>query len=587
MAISNTSLLLSNPDFYNIRSSLKNFLKGQDRFKDFDFEGSNFAVVLDVLAYNTYQNAFLNNMIASEMFLDSAQMRSSVISHAKELGYVPRSMRSSISTVTIEIIPDDDPGTIIVPKHSLFSTSIGNQSFTFMTNQAHTITVDNDRYVLEGVNLYEGFLIEESFVVDSSQEKQKFILSNKNIDTTSIEVFVSNGGEEEQLTFATSMSGVDSSSRIFFIQQDYSERYELVFGDGVLGAELPHDTLIRVTYRITSGEAANGAYVFKPVASISGYTNIIVTTEAVASGGAAEEDIESIRRYAPLLHQTRGRAFTDDDYMVVLQQAYPEIQAINVYGGEKTSPPQYGKVVISIDIAGADGIPDIKKDQYYKALKRVNPTVIEPVFIDPQFLYLKVVCTPYYDYTQTNATNKDIEAAVTAAIMSYNGTYLNKFNTTFRKSKFTSAIDDAHTAINSNDTDVYLSYLINIDSLAITAQTIRFGNQLDPEASGWTVNSAPFKYNNKVCYLRAGGDDTDLYITVMNDDGTSTNIERIGRVDYAAGTVTIYPVSVQAVNGTGLKLYVKTKNRDIVASLNNIIAIDFDDLQVTAVAQRR
>lgn len=580
MAISNTALLLTNPDFSNIRSSLVAYLKAQDRFKDIDYAGSNMAVLLDVLSYNTYQNAFLNNMVASEMFLDTAQLKSSVISHAKELGYTPRSKRSAVASVDIAITPTDSPGTIIVPKNTLFSTTIGNQAFTFMTNEARTVSVSNNAYVLEDVNIYEGFLIEETFTVDSNVENQKYQISNFDVDTTSIEVYVSSGGAEEKYNYAASIIGIDSTTPVFFLQQNVDERYEIQFGDGISSRSLAHGTLIRVTYRITSGDLANGAATFKPVSTISGYSTITVTTVANASGGSDEESIESIKRYAPALNQTRGRALTEDDYKVILRNNFPEIQAISVFGGEKVTPPQYGKVIISVDIAGADGIPNIKKEEYYRFLKMKNSKVIEPLFIDPQFLYLRVNSTVYFDYTQTTLTTKDIEALVTSAITTFNTANLNDFDTTFRYSKFNNAIDAAHVAINSNDTSVDLACIVDHSALATVSQKLDFVNAINSTAAD-AVSSNLFKYDNKVCKLS-----DELGVLYITNSSNTIKLAEIGTVDYVTGSVTIFPFTIEELYSTTFKVYIKTTARDMIASLNNIIAIDLNDVTVTAVPQR-
>lgn len=578
--IDTTSLLLTNPDFENLRGSLVNFLKSQDRFKDIDYDGSNISVVLDVLAYNTYQNAFLTNMVATEMFLDTAQLRSSLISHAKELGYVPRSARSSIAKIEVEIVPGDNPGSIIIPKHTLFSTTIGNQSYTFMTDQAHTVSLNDSKYVKD-IYIYEGFIVEERVVL-SGEPSEKFTLSNKSVDTSSIEVFASTGGEEEQLKLATSIVGLNSTSSVFFLQQNSNEHYEIVFGDGISGKLLPHNTLVRVSYRITDADLANGAYQFAPIAPISGYSNIKIATQAVASGGASPESDESIRTYAPLLNQTRGRAFSADDYKVILSQAYPEIQAINVFGGEELTPPQYGKVIISIDIAGTDGIPDTKKAQYYNALKAVNPTTIEPIFINPSFIYLKINSEVSFDYTQTNLTIDDIKAKVIDSIMAFNGKYLNGFDITFQSSKFGTAIDDSHPSINGNDTSIQMVGEVDLDLSRITSYVIKFANEIDNSAPG-AISSSLFKYSNKICTIY--DENGTLYIVPSNS--TETKIIQIGSVDYENGTVTLLPFTPDAVYNGVFKIYMKPKSGELTAKMNNILAINLNDVTVNVTAKRK
>jgi len=354
--MANTSLLLANPDFDSIEASLKAFLKTQTRFVDYDFEGSNLSMLINLLAYNSYQDAFLSNMAASEMFLDTAQLRSSVVSHAKELGYTPRSYRSAKAVVTIQITADDNPGAIIMPKGTLFITQVGSRTYTFTTDKAYNILATSGSYQVTGIEIFEGFPVTERFTVNSEIVSQRFALKNSKMDTRSLYVTV-NGTQYKQ---ASSVLDLKNDSLVYFLQLGNDGYYELVFGGDVIGKQPVHQDVIEASYRVSVGSDSNGARVFRPGGSIAGYTTITVTTENIAQGGDSTETTESIRRNAPLMYQTRNRAVTTDDYKVLLQQQFPEIAAISVYGGEQMDPPQYGRVFIAVDIDSAYGASDVE-----------------------------------------------------------------------------------------------------------------------------------------------------------------------------------------------------------------------------------
>jgi hypothetical protein len=577
----NTALLLTNPNFLNIKSSLKHYLQGQDQYKDFDFEGSNFNVILDVLAYNTYQSAFLDNMVASEMFLDTATLASSVISRAKELGYTGRSMRSAQSQLSIEITPTDTPGTIIVPAGYAFSSSIGSQAFIFLTTSAVVVVNNNGTYIGD-VNIKEGFQVQETFVV-SGVDTQKFLLSNFNVDTTTIQVYISNGGAETLYTAVDSIIEVTNKSLIYFIEQDYSGAYQLIFGDNNIGAALPTNTTIRVVYQVSSGELANGCTTFTPTGTIAGYSTIVVNTNTVASGGSAPESINSIKRNAPMLYQTKNRAVTDRDYEVILQDAFPEITSIHAYGGEKNIPPQYGKVIIGVVIAGIQGIPQTKVEQFTNFLTSRNSTIVTPVFITPTYVWIKVNSTVFYDYTQTALSKGYIESAVINKIQNYNSTYLNAFDTTFRSSKFSTEIDNADASINSNDTEILLAASISLDELSQVSQVINYENELDSTFPN-VVTSNFFSYQGKVCSLISS--DGIVYVQT-NTNNTVGLLSQVGTIDYLTGIITLTVFQIDSVVGTSLNVYVKPLNTDLTVKLNNVLAIDFSQLSVIAVPELR
>ena len=580
---SNNALLLTAPDFFSIRGSLKNYLQNQDQFQDYNFEGSSLSVVLDLLSYNTYQNAFLTNMVASEMFIDTAQLQSSIISRAKELGYTPRSSRSAISYINIQIYPNDNPGSIIVPAGTLFTSSIGNQSFSFSTDEAYVINSSNNQYIINNVPLYEGFSIQDVFTITSNAQNQFYDLSNANVDTTSISVFITENGPEVEYTYTNSIVGLTATSNVYFIQQDFNGLYQISFGDGVTGYSPGINALVRVPYIVSSGIAPNGANTFVNASTIGGYSNVIITTSSSASGGDIEEDIESVRYYAPRLNQTRGRAFTDDDYKVILKNTFPEIKAINSFGGQLVNPPQYGTVLISISLANSTGVPQINQQKYFNFIKTINPTLINPVFIDPQYFYLNVNTTVYYDYTLTSLSQTDIEAEVLQTILDYNSAELEDFDITFRFSNLTTLIDASDNSINSDDTTVLLSIPLNTSALANTSWTINFANQLSTDDC---ISSTNFKFNNTVCQFADDGLG-NLLINTTSTTGVTSKVEVAGTINYLTGTITIFPITFQQIFGSTIKLFAKTLSKDITATMNTILAVDQSNIIINVVPQKR
>ena len=462
MTIANSALLLTVPDYSNIRGSFVGFLKNQKQFADYNFEGSNISVIIDLLAYNTYQNAFLTNMVATEMFLDTALLPSSVISRAKELGYTPRSVTSSSATLNVQIFPNDNPGVITIPSGTPFSTSIGNQSFNFYTESSYVISQSNGIYIAPAVNVYEGFPIQDVFTVNTFSTNQTFNLSNANVDINTVQVYVTENGPEAEYIYTSTIVGLTSTSNSFFIQQDFSGNYQIEFGDGVTGYNPGPMAAIRVTYKACAADAPNGANNFVNSTTIAGYSNVVVSVVTASLGGAPAESISSIKYYAPLKSQTLNRAVVETDYEILLRDQFPEITAIHAFGGQDMNPPQYGQVVIVVALAGiTNGLPAIKVNQYTNFIKAKNLTLITPIFIAPTYISIRLNSTVYYDYTQTSLSSSDVEAAVLSAIQNYNKANLSDFDTVLRYSKLGTAIDNALPAINSNDTTLTMSSALN------------------------------------------------------------------------------------------------------------------------------
>ena len=592
----NTSINLVNLDFANLKESFKTYLKSQNLFKDYDFEGSNINVLLDVLSYNTYMNSFYLNMVGNEMFLDSAQLRESVISRAKELNYTPRSFKSARATVTLTIQTDGSVASVIMPKGTTFTSRIGSNSFTFSTDENRVISGANSTFVSDEIVIYEGQYVNDTFNVNNSDASQRFVLSNPTIDTDSLTVTVIEDNGTEILTYlrATSLFDKQANSQIFFVQGAENEKYEVLFGDGVLGRKPKDNSVVVCEYRICKGELPNGAFKFASDGAISGFSNVAVSTVSAAAQGAIHESIESVKFNAPRYFTTQERAVTAEDYRNLLILNFPEINAVSVYGGEEAVPPVFGKVFIAVDLKNVDGIPDIRKQQYYNFIKPRASLSIDPVFIDPDFMYVSIDSTVRYNLNTTALNSESIKELIISAIKSFNTTYLDDFNTTLRYSSLVRAIDTVDRSILSNDTIIRPIRVVLPDVGVDKSYDIDFAQELEnnfadlqkthPSNYISTIESTTFVVQNKLVSLE---DDGKGNITTITLDGTThTVVNTVGTVDYKTGKVQLTKLNITSYSGTGIKIFARTKRKDISSLLRTILTIKDEDININIVSER-
>lgn len=584
-----TSKPITELDFDQIKTALKTFLQGQDRFADFDYDGSNMAVILDVLAYNAYMQNFHSNMAIAEMFLDSAQLRSSVVSHAKELNYLPRSRRSSTALLDITFSPGDSPATITIAKGTKFNATIDGQSFTFSTDQAHLVESNNGVYQLTSVPVYEGRLEKEYFDVTTSS---KYVISSKDVDTDSItvKVYDSSAANANSSTyiFKSNLFGLSATDKVFFLQPAKTDHYELTFGLDVFGKQPEVGQVIEVSYRISSADDPNGAETFTSVGDIDGYTPT-VSTRAVATGGAVAESTSSIKFYAPKSIQIQDRAVTESDYINLLKNRFAEIESVSVYGGETQDPPQYGRVIVAVDVTGGDGVSNNAKERYRQFLKDRSPLSIEPVIVSPKRLYVEVSTLVFYNRNTTDQSVDSLKASVRAAIQTYNTNQLNDFGKTARVSRISRAIDDADPSIVSNDTELHLVFDLNPTLGTNTNFSIQSGNQLivgdqlnsqgDLTTHQASVKSTNFTYQSTTSFIQDNGLGK-LQILTNTAQGAKIMAEDIGTVDYGTGAIIIRGLNVSAFSGSAIKLYLVPEVETINSPKDRIISIRDTDVIV-------
>lgn len=594
--MANTSIDLIGLDFASLKTNLKEFLKTQTQFKDMDFEGSNINVFLDLLAYNTYLNAYYTNMVASEMFLDTAILRDSVVSHAKELNYVPRSFNSAKADVTVAITPATQVTSVVIPAYTTFTSRVGSNTFTFSTDDTIVIT-DSTNGVFSYVgNLYEGALVTEAFTVNQANAAQRFMISNRAVDLSSVSMTVYEDNGETTLTYkqVDNIYNLDETSQVYFTQGGQQGQYEIVFGDNVFGRKPKDGAVISLKYRVSSGELPNGARTFVSDAAIDGHTNVVVTTQSAAAGGAIYESIDSIKYNAPRNFQTQGRAVTEDDYETLLKAQFPDIQSVSAYGGETVSPPVYGKVFIAVDAQGSDGATDSQKKNYYDYIKTKTPVSIDVAFTKPEFLYLIISTSINYNVNVTKKTSSDIGALVQASVSDFNNTYLEKFKASMYHSQLLTAIDKADLSIISNDTQVFLSK--RIAPITNTDYRVNFSlnNELEQETGvrlaedevhyGHSVTTSAFTYLGTRCIII---DDTlgNLYIAA-EAAGTVSVLTQIGTVDYKKGTIDIPALNVSDYEGNSIVFKCRTLSKNILSNQNAILKIDDRDVSVTVTPVR-
>jgi len=587
MATANSSISLASLDFDTLKNNLKAFLSTQSAFKDYDYEGSNMNVLLDVLSYNTFMNAFYLNMAVSEMFLDSAQLRSSVASHAKMLNYTPRSRRSAAAVINM-VIPTSNANVLTIPKGTSFTGKNLNGNYTFTTDKTLTLTSGNNTFTAANLHIYEGSYSQDAFVMNYSDETQKFTLLNPNIDAESMVVVVSenNGANTAEFLLAENLFGLDNTSNSYFLQTDIDGRYQIVFGDGVLGRRPLNGAVITAEYRSCEGDLANGIDTFVIENDLGGINNtdvqagLTTTTVTNSADGAMAESIESIRYNAPRHFQTQERVVTNQDYIDLILANFPDIQSVNAYGGDVISQfgdVEYGKVYVSASTYSGNALTQTRKNDLLSFLKPRAVLGITPVIIDPEYMYVTLSSKVHVDFTQTGLTPSQMNTVVVNAISTFNSNELQQFGRNFRLSALMSAIDLADASILSNETTAFI-YKKFVDLETINGQifTADFhGNALRPGS----VLSNAFKSGGRTYTLTdyiSGVNNTagNLYKLESTVSTSSINYSVVGSVDYTNGTVRVSSTQIDSVPTGGLRIFAAAVNQDIYANRNNIVEID-------------
>jgi hypothetical protein len=600
--MANNSISLVNLDFDILKSNLKTYLKDQSQFADYDFDGSNMSVLLDILTYNTHLNAFYMNMAISESFLDSAQLRNSVISKSKELNYVPRSAKSSKASVNISF-PQSNLSIFQIPFGTRFTGKSGNGTFTFTTDQSYIVYPSGGRFT-SNIDIYDGTYTTDVFVVDTSVEAQRFIMSNDNIDTDSLTVIVSlDSGQTNTLyTAATNLYGLTPTSNVYFVQATEDTKYELVFGDGIFGNYPLNGSVIYSNYRISSGGASDGSTNFTlddnlgPINGIGSITSTIGVV-STASGGFTAEDIESIRFNAPRHYQTQDRAVTTNDFKNLVLMNYRDVKAVNVYGGETIADKvDYGKVYIAgVTYSGAP-LSDYEKQDIEVFLSEKCTMGIVPRMIDPDYLYLLISSSVKYDPNSTVNSPSDIKNIVTSAISNYNLTNLTKFDIEFKLSRLEAAINDSDKSISSNETNITLRKDVNPQLNTDTYIDINFRNEIIAGSFLSTVflsDGKKYQYtdfnplNNTIVVTQVSGgritvknSSKNVYLKDVSNPGYEI-YSIAGVIDYQFGIISLNKISINGfVDSSSIQFYATPSKQDVKTKNNDLIQIDLKNLAI-------
>ena len=591
-------------DFDNIKSNLKTYLKGQTEFTDFDFEGSGMSVLLDTLAYNTHYNAFMANMAANEMFLDTAVKRNSVTSHAKALGYTPVSVKAAIAYVDVTV-NDANTASVVMPVGYAFNTTISGVGYQFVNVTTRTLQPTAGVYTFSNIPIYEGSWVTTNYTVNTNDSDQKFILNNDNVDISTLLVQIQTSSSDTTITtytLANNLVEVKSTSTVYFTQETLDGEWEVYFGDGVVGTALVDGNIVQLSYVVTNGTAANGAQSFTAAGALSGFNNINIAIQSAASGGAVAEKIDTIKYNAPFSYAAQNRTVTAADYKAIVPQLYSNVKAIAVWGGEYNSPAVYGKVYISILPNTGTALTTSTKASIVTLLKDYNVVSVTPEVIDLETT--KVVPTINFKY-DANATTKSASALaslITTSITSYSTSQLEKFESVFRYSKFTTLIDDVNPAILNNITNIKISKTFKPTLGSALKYTISFSNALyNPHSghlasiagvtAGGILSSTGFTLagNTETWYLE---DDGAGIVKTYYVSGTSKVYQAasVGTIDYTTGDVVLTKIDIATVGdvdgatSTSIRILVQPASNDVVPVRNQILEIDLVNLSITGTA---
>jgi len=586
--MANTSTNLTTLDFDTVKQNLKEYLQSQSIFKDYDFEASNINVLLDVLSYNTQLNAFYLNMIGNEMFLDSALLRDSVVSHAKELNYLPRSFRSASANVNITI-SDPVSSSVTIPRGTSFTGTSENKNFTFVTDKNIAVGGSGGVFIANNVTLYEGDYTSDSYVVNY-QSPERYIITNKTVDINSLLVTVieDNGSTTLSYSRRDSLFGLDSTSEVFFVQAAENETYEITFGDGVIGRRPKDRSVVLIQYRACNGELPNGIRQFVADDDIGTGVVIEIEVNSSASGGSISESLSSIKKNAPKAFTTQERAITSNDYKSLLLQNFSDINDIAVYGGEEESPPQYGKVIISVDLKNTDDLPRTRRIAYEQFIKPRSPLTVTPVFTTPNYLYVEVRTNVKYDITKTSLSIDDIRSLVESAISNYNSANMNGFNKTLYLSNLITDIDNAQVGIVSNDTEINVIKSFVPSTIFADNYDINFELPLKdnigelasnrPSTEVSVIRSSNFILNENEVFLEDDGNGIMRIVERRGDNLYA--LQEAGTVDYKTGIVQLVNFKPLQLINNRIDVYATPVEKDVTSMNRTILKIRPEDIKV-------
>lgn len=577
MASNKSTLNVSELNFDDIKTSLKTYLRSQTEFSDYDFDSSTLSILLDVLAYNTYHNSFYLNMVGNEMFLDSAQLRNSVVSRAKMLNYVPRSARGATAALSAVITPDDSPTGVTVPANTQFTSTIDGIEYTFVTSGATTMSPQDNGTFTGTLNIVEGTPLQHRFTV-STANPVRYILPNENTDTTSFTVRIQESSSNTTVStynLAGDLSSVNSTSKIYFVQENEDNLYEIQFGDSIFGKKPIDGNIIIVDYRITSGNTVNGVNTFSAPESLAGYSNFTITTTSSAQGGAPQETIDSIKFNAPFKFQAQDRLVTKQDYKNIILSEQGDIQSISVWGGEENIPAVYGKVFIATKPLSGAILSNQRKEAIRASLKTRNTVSIDVEMVDATYLYINPTITVRYNPQTTSLTAGELNTIIQNSLISYESNNLGTFDQKFYLYKMIETIKDVNSSFVSVDADITIEKRF-IPLTTKNTYQLAFNQAVYHPHEGHLnglVSTSSFTIDG------ISGQKIDdngygiLRSFIQTPTGKVYRNRNFGIIDYDTGLVTINNTLISAYDGEYLSVKVKPRNKNIFASRNQILLI--------------
>ena len=596
-AISNR-LDVSELDYDGIRENLKTFLQNQAEFSDYDFEGSGMSVLLDLLAYNTHYLSFNANMLSNELYLDSADIRKNVVSLAKQLGYTPTSVTAP--SAIIDILVNNVPTTtasITMAKGTTFNTSIDNVTYNFITNEAITMQPTDGVYKFENVKIFEGTAVSFQYTVDSSDVDQKFTIPSNLADTSTLKVKVQNSSSDtttSTFTKSQTLTEIDSTSKVYFLQEQDDGRFEVYFGDGVLGKAVEDGNIIILEFIVTNKDIANGASTFTLGGTVGGFTDVTITTKSSAQGGSVAQSNNSIRFNAPLQYQSQNRAVTVKDYETLTQTFYPNAESISAYGGEDAETPVYGKVFIGVVPKSGATLTEATKLDIVNNLKKYNVASVTPEIVTPETTSILLTSNVKYSENATTKSSDTLRSNVINTISNYSSTNLQKFEGLFRYSQLIQDIDETDTSILSNITTVKIRKDFTPTLSSAVTYNIFFRNALFNPHSGHDASAGGILSSSG---FKITGSDEEMF---LNDDGAG-NVRMFylvsgvktyqnntqGTINYSTGQITLTSLNIASISNirgstsTVIELTVTPDSNDIIPVRDQILQIDVANSSVT------
>ena len=585
-----SKLQIAELDFDTIKNNLKDYFNSQAEFTDHDFGGSAVSVLLDILSYNTYYNAYYLNMLASESFLDSAQLRDSVVAKASMLGYTPQSATGSKANVSITVTPGDSPASITIDKNTQFTSSVNGTSYVFCTANSATITPVDGVYTASGVTLTQGIPLTFRYTANTANTEQKFLLPNANTDTDTLTVTVQESATDTNTsvyTKATDITTVNSTSNVYFLSESSEGQFKVEFGDGVIGRKPVTGNIVLLAALVTEGDEVNGANTFSASGTVGGYSTVSVAVTNAASGGSDKENLESIKFNAPKNFETQNRAVTTDDYKKIVEGNVSGLDSVSVWGGQDNATPAFGKVFVSAKPTGATSLSTAQIGEIKSAVSSFNMVSITPEVVDPDIIDLIFSVTVKYDSRKTTLSSGAVAEAVIDTIQTYKTNNLLKFGSIFRYSTLTTNIDNTNASIINNLTTITAKKGLTPSTTTAESYTIDFNNEIFNPSTTYegAVTSTAFAFTDAAgtTYESAFMDDLNGTLRIYYLSGSEKIIlsNTAGTVTYSNGNISITSFKPDSFVGSTLDFTIQPAVNDLVPVRNQMFDVSNTNITVT------